>query len=129
MDATRFLLATFRPSRRLIDMSPSRLFAVLAAALLGGQLPGQSTNFEVASVRPADPKDHAIGLYNAPGGRVKMTDYTLLMMAEVAYDLREFQISGGSTWIREDRWTIDTKPPRDSKSAQADSWHENIRIP
>jgi uncharacterized protein (TIGR03435 family) len=109
-------------------MRSSRLIAVLAAALLDGQLPGQSTNFEVASVRPADPKDHTIGLYNFPGGRVKMTDYTLLMMAEVAYDLREFQISGGPAWVREERWTIDTKPPHDSKSAQAAS-HENIRIP
>jgi len=128
MDAIAVLLATFRPSRRLIDMTSSRPFTVLAVALLGGWLPGQSTNFEVASVRPADPKDHTIGLYNFPGGRVKMTDYTVLMMAEVAYDLREFQISGGSPWVREDRWTIDTKPPRDSKSAQAAS-HENIRIP
>ena len=110
-------------------MTASRLFALLAAALLGGQLPGQSTNFEVASVRLSDPKDHTIGLYNFPGGRVKITHYTLQMMAEVAYDLREFQISGGPAWVREERWTIDTKPPSDSKSAQADASHENIRIP
>jgi uncharacterized protein (TIGR03435 family) len=110
-------------------MTSSRLFALLAAALLGGQLPGQSTNFEVASVRPSDPKDHTIGLSNFPGGRVKMTHYTLQMMAEVAYDLREFQISGGPAWVREEPWTIDTKPPRDSKSAQADTSHTNIRIP
>lgn len=109
-------------------MTFSRLFALLAAALLAGHLPGQSTSFEVASVRPADPKDHTIGLYTFPGGRVKLTDYTLQMMAEVAYDLREFQISGGPAWVREERWTIDTKPPRDSISAKAAS-HENIRIP
>ncbi len=105
------------------------MLALLAAALLGGQLPGQSTNFEVASVRPADPKDHTVGLYNFPGGRVKMNDYTLQMMAEAAYDLREFQITGGPAWVREERWTIDTLPPRDSKSAQADSSHTNIAIP
>src|ERR1700761_6103567 len=106
-------------------MTFCRLLAFLASASFSGPLTSQSIHFEVASVRPSDVREHTVGLYNFPGGRVKVDHYTLQMLIQVAYDLRDFQISGGPAWVREQRWTIDTKPPQSSKSAQADTTHEN----
>ncbi len=53
-----------------------------------------------------------------PGGRLTVTGYTLRQLIHDAYGVPEVQISGGPKWTEEDRFSIEAKPPADSKSAK-----------
>lgn len=72
--------------------------------------------FEVASIRPAATRE--IGsVYNYPGGRMELRGCTLAYLIEVAFDVHEYQISGGPAWMNSDRFDIYAKPPATSKSS------------
>jgi len=47
------------------------------------------------------------------GGRYLAENITLRNLIVNAYDIRDFQISGGSAWIGSDRWDISAKPETD----------------
>jgi bla regulator protein blaR1 len=68
-----------------------------------------SSAFEVASIKPSDPKIQGITFRNGPGGSLNITGATLKMLIEQAYDVRDFQISGGPGWINSDRYDIVAK--------------------
>jgi uncharacterized protein (TIGR03435 family) len=74
--------------------------------------------FEVASVKPA--ATHEIGgARTYPGGRVEFRGCLLHYLIELAFDVQDFQVSGGPVWIASDRYDIDAKPPASSKSSQS----------
>lgn len=75
--------------------------------------------FEVASVKPTDPKTNNTGLSTYPGGRITASRYTLELLIEDAFDVQSFQISGGPRWINDDRYDIVAKPPASSQSSRA----------
>jgi uncharacterized protein (TIGR03435 family) len=64
--------------------------------------------FEVASVRPAPPNNRMQFSF-PPGGRFIAKSATLKTLVVLAYDVREFQISGGPSWINSDRYDIVSK--------------------
>ena len=73
---------------------------------LGESLP----SFEVASVKPFDRIGQVgHGRLEVSGPRVTMTGYTLSALIVYAYDLRNYQISGGPGWITSDGFTIAAK--------------------
>jgi uncharacterized protein (TIGR03435 family) len=80
--------------------------------------------FEVASIKPNRSDDHRFSIQMLPGGGVRMTGTTLKMLLTQAYDVREFQISGGPGWINTDRWDIMAKSER---SAASDSLPDDLR--
>ncbi len=93
--------------------------AAVAACGLFGQPAANSAAFEVASVKPSTADERVIGLFTYTGGRITATNYTLQMLIEEAYSVQTFQVSGGSRWIREDRYSIVAKPPASSKSSKS----------
>ncbi len=99
----------------------SRLrFALVTVALLSAPVlaitnqsaPGATQpppQFEVASIKPNKSGDGRVMLSVQPGGRFTATNVTLRMMIRNAYQLQEFQITGGPSWISDDRFDIVAK--------------------
>ena len=79
----------------------------LAAASFAQNLP----SFEVATVKPADPKNNSVGLYTYPGGRIRATRYSVFGLIIDAFDLKPFQVAGGPRWVTEERYDIEARPP------------------
>ncbi len=73
--------------------------------------------FEVASIKPAG--NGAVGLFTYPGGRIVANSLTLELLIEEAFSIQPFQLSGGSGWIRNDRYTIEARPPASSGLSSA----------
>ncbi len=71
-----------------------------------------STSFEVASIKPSAPDTLGITFRNAPGG-LNISGATVKILIQQAFDVREFQISGGPGWINSDRYDIIAKVERD----------------
>jgi len=67
-----------------------------------------SASFDVASIKPSDPNSRGVFFRNRPG-LVDMSGATVKLLIQQAYDVREFQISGGPGWISSDRYDIVAK--------------------
>lgn len=65
--------------------------------------------FEVASIKPNASNDHRIMMRMAPGGRINMTGITARQLISQAFNVRDFQISGGPAWMASDQWDIQAK--------------------
>ncbi len=89
----------------------------MASALTVG-LFGQSgttpLTFEVASIKPSAEDGHRVAIMVQPGGGLRASGATLKMLMTIAYDVRDFQISGGPGWISSDRFDILAKSERGS---------------
>lgn len=90
---------------------------VAGAGLLGVALGAQSPQpaatapaFEVASVKPNSSGDGRVMMQNQPG-RFIATNITLRMLIRNAYQLQDFQISGGPGWMASDHFDINAKVP------------------
>ena len=70
---------------------------------------GMGAEFEVASVRPSDPRQSAVEFVISPGGRLRATNVTLLEMIRQAYRAKYFQVSGGPGWVSTERFHIEAK--------------------
>ena len=64
--------------------------------------------FEVASIKPNNSGDGRVMLGNQPG-RFTATNVTLRMLIRNAYQLQDFQISGGPGWLAADHFDIVAK--------------------
>jgi hypothetical protein len=72
--------------------------AAMALPILSEEGGALKPSFEVASVRPSAAGD--IRTYGPrPGGRFIATSARLKTVIAVAYDVPEYQISGGPNWI------------------------------
>jgi hypothetical protein len=65
--------------------------------------------FEVASIKPNKSGDGRVMLGIQPGGRFTATNVTLRMLIRNAYQLQDFQITGGPNWLTEDHYDIIAK--------------------
>jgi uncharacterized protein (TIGR03435 family) len=65
--------------------------------------------FEVASVKPNNSGDGRVLFANQPGGRFTATNVTLKLLIRNAYQLQDFQIIGGPSWITSDHYDIVAK--------------------
>ena len=90
---------------------------VVGAALLGVALGAQSPQppaaplaFEVASIKPNSSGDGRVMMQNQPG-RFIATNITLRLLIRNAYQLQDFQISGGPGWMASDHFDINAKVP------------------
>src|SRR6266702_4891602 len=75
---------------------------------LGAQTPQPALAFEVASIKPNTSGDGHVMLGNQPG-RFTATNVTLRMLIRNAYQLQDFQISGGPGWLASDHFDIVAK--------------------
>ena len=76
--------------------------------------------FEVASIKPADPDTPGTSIQFMPGGGLKMTGIPLRAMITFAYDVRDFQVSGGPGWIGTERFDVMARPDNASADDPAD---------
>jgi uncharacterized protein (TIGR03435 family) len=66
-------------------------------------------SFEVASIKPANPDSPGSQIRLMPGGGLNLTNVSLRTMITMAYDVRDFQVSGGPGWAATDRFDITTR--------------------
>jgi bla regulator protein blaR1 len=89
------------------------VIGLLHAPPLRAQTPAATEGppkFEVASIKPSDPGPNGMMIRFAPGGRFTAKGVTLRSLIGLAYDVRDFQISGGPAWAGSTRYEIDAKP-------------------
>jgi uncharacterized protein (TIGR03435 family) len=98
--------------------------AILVAMLASGLAFAQSTpaplTFEVASIKPSSGDDGRIGIQFMPGGGLRTTGTPLKFLITFAYDVRDFQVSGGPGWVNSDRFDILAKSDRDAAEGGPD---------
>jgi uncharacterized protein (TIGR03435 family) len=69
-------------------------------------------SFEVASIKPSAPQQAGImrvTMGTSAGGRYTASGVTVKMLIQQAYDLKDYQISGGPSWISSERYDINAK--------------------
>jgi uncharacterized protein (TIGR03435 family) len=66
--------------------------------------------FEVASIKPASPDTPGSMIQFMPGGGLKMAGVSLRSMITFAYDVRDFQLSGGPGWLGTERFDVMARP-------------------
>jgi len=98
-------------------MRIQKVFVTTVVLIAGAALFGQTPAFEIVSIKPA--QGGAVGLFTYPGGRIIANSLTLEMLMEEAFDVQEFQLSGGPGWMRTDRYQIEAKPPASSALVNA----------
>ncbi|HLW77229.1 MAG TPA: TIGR03435 family protein [Bryobacteraceae bacterium] len=82
--------------------------------------------FEVASIKPSDPGARGFRVEMDPGGRYVASGLTVSFMIQQAYDVHDFQITGGPDWIRSQRFDINAKP-ENGKGLKSDDVKMMIR--
>lgn len=79
------------------------------AAASTAESAGPKPSFEVASIKPNHSADRFIDMRMAPGGRFTANNITAKQLIENAYDIRDFQISGGPKWLDSAKYDIVAK--------------------
>ena len=70
------------------------------------------TSFEVASIKPSAPSPNGMFMVRigaSPGGRWTASGITVGMLIQQAYDVRDYQITGGPSWLNSERYDIEAK--------------------
>jgi len=97
------------------------------AAAFSQQPPTAPTVDDIVSVKPSNPDGRA-QFEVSPGGILTMRAVTLSLTIQQAYDVRDFEISGGPAWSSSDRYDIIAKPEDASKVSPADRSQMRLRI-
>ena len=66
----------------------------------------QPLTFEVASIKPANPDQQGGSIRFMPGGGLKISNIPLRGMITLAFDVRDFQVSGGPGWVATERFDV-----------------------
>jgi uncharacterized protein (TIGR03435 family) len=90
----------------LLSIAPSAARAQSAAV--------PHAQFEVASIKPGAPGAHGPTFYNPTRERFAVESITTKALIAYAYDVREFQISGGPGWLASEEYTIVARPEGDA---------------
>lgn len=97
--------------------------SILAISLLipaFAQRQPAALTFEVASIKPSDPNAQGGQIQFLPGGGLKMVNIPLREMITFAYDVRNFQVSGGPGWLGTERFDIMARPDRGPAAGEED---------
>lgn len=93
----------------------------VATFAASAQQPSPAARFEVASVKPwVPPAAAASGVFTIPpttGGSFNRTS-TVAGLITYAYDLQDFQVSGGDDWVRTERYVIAARAGRETSLAE-----------
>ncbi len=97
--------------KKLLHVGAAFLFFGLLNPVGRAQDPaaaGAAQSFEVASIKPSATDSRAVAFQITPG-RYTARGITAKLLLQQAYDIRDFQISGGPGWITTDRYDIVAK--------------------
>lgn len=84
--------------------------AILAIPLLASGLLAQTPTFETASIKPSPPETRCGTIEPLPGGGLRIECLALKTILTWAYDVQDYQVSGGPPWVASERWNILAKP-------------------
>ena len=90
----------------------SKLAAAIALATfcyLWGQSAPAPLSFDVASVKPAAPDARGTSIQLQPRAGLRVTNAPLRFLVTYAYDIRDFQLSGGPGWMATEHYDIMAK--------------------
>jgi uncharacterized protein (TIGR03435 family) len=86
------------------------LFVMAALAGTSAQTPDTpALAFEAASIKLNKSGGNTSGLRRFPGGRFEVTNMPLAFLIEFAYQLQNYELQGGPSWLTSDRWDIIAK--------------------
>jgi uncharacterized protein (TIGR03435 family) len=94
---------------RILDSKIAVAAVLLFAGLAKAQSPPSHPQFEVASIKPNSSGDERAMLKPFLGGRLTLENFSLRMLLGFAYQVMDFQISGGPGWMDSDRYDIAAK--------------------
>jgi len=81
----------------------------------------KSPEFDVATIKPGKPGAQGSTFSFTPGEGVEVTNGTLKGIIEMAYDVRDFQITGGPAWTDSQMFDIAAKNAASDTGSQADN--------
>jgi bla regulator protein BlaR1 len=87
----------------------TRTAIVLLLASIGGFAQAAAPAFDVASIKPQSDGAFIHRFQFLPGGRFRATNTWIKYVIQRAYDLKDYQVTGGPAWITSDRFEIDAK--------------------
>jgi len=90
----------------------SAAMGVLAVIGLAAQSAPALLTFDVASIKPTAPETRGTSLQFQPPNGLRVSNAPLLMLITFAYDVREFQVTGGPGWVGSDRFDLLAKAER-----------------
>jgi uncharacterized protein (TIGR03435 family) len=94
--------------------------ALFLSAAVTARAAAPQSQFEVASVKPSDPMGR--GQFQIhPGGTLDFRAVSLRLMILWAYDIRDFQLSGGPAWTAADRYDVMAKTTKNNLELDASS--------
>lgn len=96
-----------RPRIPTLPFAALALCAIAAVALCA--IAAAQQTFDVSTVKPNAAADNRILLQIRPGGNFVATGVSLKLLIREAFDVRDFQVSGGPGWMDTDRWDIVAK--------------------
>lgn len=82
---------------------------IFAAYFAAGQTSPSQPAFEVASIKRSDPAGGGTQIGVSPGGVFTAKNVTIKALIQQAYEVRDFQISGGPGWLDTERYDITAK--------------------
>jgi uncharacterized protein (TIGR03435 family) len=74
--------------------------------------PGAASVFEVASIKPSASTDPRALVLAVPG-RLLMENFAARTLIFLAYGVADYQLAGGPSWIRSDRYDVEAKAEGD----------------
>jgi uncharacterized protein (TIGR03435 family) len=69
--------------------------------------PAEKPSFEVASIKTNAQSGFSPSSMNIAGNRYTVTGTTLRRLIMEAYNLRDWQVTGGPSWINQDQWDVE----------------------
>jgi bla regulator protein blaR1 len=82
--------------------------AILLSSIPASAQPQQKLEFEVASIKPNASGEHGMRMSISPG-RLMAKNVTAKLLIMQAFNVKDFQISGGPAWIASDHFDLDAK--------------------
>ncbi len=98
----------------------------ISIALLASLCWAQDT-FEVVSIKPVAATDNRVMIRMAPGGRFTANGASVRMLIGMAYEVRDFQVSGGPSWIGDDRFEINAKADTDQDRIPQEQFRKMLK--
>lgn len=103
------------------------LLLLVAAGAAPSAAVAQEPTFEVASIRPTPPDAQCGMIEPLPGGSLRIDCLPLNTIVMWAYDVQDYQVSGGPPWASATRWDILAKPAAGDASEDINLTRERLR--
>jgi uncharacterized protein (TIGR03435 family) len=96
----------------------TRMLAVVGAL---GQTATPPLKFEVASIKPSDPTSRDVSSSRDAGEGLDIRNISVRNLITLAYDLRDFQLVGGPSWIDSESYDQIAKAPISTATSPSDA--------